>query len=84
MTLREEILRNSGLLCEDNAEKKWVNTFEDLFAKELGKNGREYSDFAGSKEYREWVTKVIEPLLKDEVAKKAFEKWEKDLLFDLD
>ena len=89
MTLREEILKNSGILAEEeNINRKVVkyyrNMFDELYAKALEKSGKEFEEFAGSKEYKEWVDKEIKPLFKVEGVRKIFDKWEQDLIFDYD
>ena len=89
MTLREEILKNSGILAEEeNINRKVVkyyrNMFDELYAKALEKSGKEFEEFAGSKEYKEWVDKEIRPLFKVEGVRKIFDKWEQDLIFDYD
>ena len=89
MTLREEILKNSGILAEEeNINRKVVkyyrNMFDELYEKALEKSGKEFEEFAGSKEYKEWVDKEIRPLFKVEGVRKIFDKWEQDLIFDYD
>lgn len=92
LTLREEILKNSGLLTEENKDysqdRRWINyfrnMFDDLLAKAVEKSGKEFDDFVGSEEYRKWVKDELSQLFKNESVKKIFDKWEQDLLFDLD
>lgn len=89
MTLREEVLKISGLSEEDHSkDPKWVShfreIFDELYEKALEKSGMGFNDFAGSDKYREWVDKEIKPLLKGQSSRKVFEKWERDLLFDID
>ena len=88
MTLREEVLKNSGVLTEEAIDRKvaeyYRNIFDDLFEKQIEKSDKEFSDFVGSDEYKAWVDKEIKPLFKVEGVKKIFEKWEQDLIFDFD
>lgn len=89
MNLREEILKNAGILAEEeNIDRKVVkyyrNMFDELYEKALEKSGKEFEEFTGSKEYKEWVDKEIRPLFKVEGVKKIFDKWEQDLIFDYD
>ena len=86
MTLREEILKSAGLLEDaDSVEKyKLIDIFNTLFEKAMEEDGREYSDFVGSEEYKKWVNNKIKPILKNDGMKKIFEKWERDLFFDID
>lgn len=90
LTLREEILKNSGLLTEEEKDRskdpRWVKYFRTMFntlyEREVERSGKSYEDFAGSDEYRKWVDKELKPLFKNEGVKKIFEKWEYDLLMD--
>lgn len=92
LTLREEILKNSGIISEEGTDcsknKKDVDffrrKFDELYEKAVEANNVTYGEFAGSDKYKEWVNKEIKPLFKNEGIKKIFEKWEQDLLFDLD
>lgn len=92
LTLREEILKNSGLLTEESKDysqdRRWINyfrnMFDDLLAKAVEKSGKEFDDFVGSEEYRKWVKDELSQLFKNESVKKIFDKWEQDLIFDLD
>ena len=89
MNLREEVLKNSGLLTEEEAidrkvVKYYRSMFDDLYEKALEKSGKSFEDFAGSDEYRTWVDKEIKPLFKVDGVKKIFDKWEQDLIFDFD
>lgn len=89
MNLREEVLKNSGLLTEEEAiDRKVVEyyrrMFDDLYEKQVEKSDKSFEDFASSDEYRTWVDKEIKPLFKVNGVKKIFEKWEQDLLFDFD
>ncbi len=89
MNLREEVLKNSGLLAEEETidrkvAKYYRNIFDDLFEKRVEKSDKEFSDFVGSDEYKDWVEKEIKPLFKVDGVKKIFDKWEQDLIFDFD
>lgn len=92
LTLREEILRHAGILTEEakdhSHDPRWIkffrNMFDDLLAKAVEKSGKEFDDFVGSEEYRKWVKDELSQLFKNESVKKIFDKWEQDLLFDLD
>lgn len=89
MNLREEVLKNSGLLAEEETidrkvAKYYRNIFDDLFEKQVEKSDKEFSDFVGSDEYKAWVEKEIKPLFKVDGVKKIFDKWEQDLIFDFD
>lgn len=89
MNLREEVLKNSGLLAEEETidrkvAKYYRNIFDDLFEKRIEKSDKEFSDFVGSDEYKAWVEKEIKPLFKVDGVKKIFDKWEQDLIFDFD
>ena len=89
MNLREEVLKNSGLLAEEETidrkvAKYYRNIFDDLFEKRIEKSDKEFSDFVGSDEYKAWVEKEIRPLFKVDGVKKIFDKWEQDLIFDFD
>ena len=89
MNLREEVLKNSGLLAEEETidrkvAKYYRNIFDDLFEKRVEKSDKEFSDFVGSDEYKAWVEKEIKPLFKVDGVKKIFDKWEQDLIFDFD
>lgn len=92
LTLREEILRHAGILTEENKDysqdRRWINyfrnMFDDLLAKAVEKSGKEFDDFVGSEEYRKWVKDELSQLFKNESVKKIFDKWEQDLIFDLD
>ena len=89
MNLREEVLVLSEEDVKDRSkDPRWVkyfrNMFDDLYEKQVEKSGMSFSDFAGSDAYRKWVKAAIEPMFKNEGVKKIFEKWEQDLLFDLD
>ena len=89
MNLREEVLKNSGLLAEEETidrkvAKYYRNIFDGLFEKRIEKSDKEFSDFVGSDEYKAWVEKEIKPLFKVDGVKKIFDKWEQDLIFDFD
>ena len=88
MNLREEILKNSGVLTEEAIDRKvakyYRNMFDELYEKQLEKSDKNFDEFAGSEEYKKWVDKEIKPLFKVEGVKKIFEKWEQDLIFDCD
>lgn len=89
MNLREEVLKNSGLLAEEETidrkvAKYYRNIFDDLFEKRVEKSDKEFSDFVGSDEYKAWVEKEIKPFFKVDGVKKIFDKWEQDLIFDFD
>ena len=84
MTLREEILNLSE---EDHSkDPRWIKhfrkMFDELYEKALEESGMEFDEFAGSDKYKEWVEKVIKPILKGPSSRKIFEKWEYDLLMD--
>lgn len=79
MTLREEILKDAGLL----EESRLVDTLNKLYQEALLKDGRDSDEFVGSPEYEKWVADKIKPLLKKGTAKKIFDRWENDLLFDM-
>lgn len=84
MTLREEVLRHSGVLNEESFERRWKNTFDDLFEREINKLNKDRDDFVGSDDYKKWINVTIKPLFKTEEIRKIFEKWEQDLLFELE
>lgn len=92
LTLREEILKNSGIISEEGTDcsknKKDVDffrrKFDELYEKAVEESGMNFDEFAGSDRYKEWVEKSIKPLLTSSGVKKIFTKWEQDLLFDLD
>ena len=93
MNLREEILVLSEEDVKDRSkDPRWVRyfrkMFDELYEKQLEKTGKSFEEFAGSDEYRDWVDKAIAPMFKEPKngpsVKKIFEKWEQDLLFDLD
>ena len=90
MTLREEILvlsedyKVNGRSIHPDWIKYYRKMFDELYEKQLEKTGKEFEEFAGSKEYKEWVDKEIRPLFKVEGVRKIFDKWEQDLIFDYD
>ena len=93
MTLREEILILSEEEVKDYSKNpKWVkyfrNMFDDLYEKQLEKTGMGFEEFANSSDYDQWVAVSIKPMFKKEKVgpsiRKIFEKWERDLYFDLD
>ena len=88
MNLREEILKNSGVLTEEAIDRKvakyYRNMFDELYEKQLEKSDKSFGEFAGSEEYKKWVEKEIEPFFKIDGVKKIFDKWEQDLIFDYD
>ena len=93
MTLREEILILSEEEVKDRSkDPRWVKyfrkMFDELYAKQLNRNGMDFEEFAGSDAYKKWVNGAIAPMFKNDKLgpsiKKIFEKWEQDLLFDLD
>ena len=84
MTLREEILNLSE---EDHSkDPKWIKhfrkLFDELYEKAVEESGMGFEEFVGSDKYKEWVDKVINPILKGPSSKKIFEKWEYDLFMD--
>lgn len=79
MTLREEILKDSGLLEESNL----VDTLNKLYQEALLKDGRDSDEFIESPEYEKWVAEKVKPLLKKGTARKIFDRWENSMLFDM-
>lgn len=79
MTLREEILKDSGLLEESNL----VDTLNKLYQEALLKDGRDSDEFIESPEYEKWVAEKVKPLLKKGTARKIFDRWEHSMLFDM-
>ena len=93
MNLREEILVLSEEEVKDRTkDPRWVKyfrkMFDELYEKQLEKTGKSFEEFAGSDDYDRWAEKEIFPMFKEPKngpsVKKIFEKWEQDLLFDLD